>query len=142
MEERAKDPRLDEQALKARVERDAQNVTDDDARKVVARGPELDEKFKKVPDKLNKLVSQVKLLYELIRAYIDGSYREIPWLSIATAVAALVYFLSPIDILPDMIPGIGYVDDLLVVRFALSAIASDLRTYCEFKGYDVAKYFD
>lgn len=142
MDERAKDPRLDEEALRARVERDARNVTDEDVRRVVARRRELDEKFKKVPDKLSKLVNQVKLLYEVIRSYIDGSYREIPWLSIATAAAALVYFLSPIDVIPDMIPGIGYIDDLLVVRFALTAIGTDLRTFCEFKGYDVSKYFD
>ena len=142
MEERAKDPRLDEEALKARVQRDARHVTDEDVRRVVSRRRELDEKFKKVPEKLNKLVNQVKLLYELIRSYIDGTYREVPWVSIATAVAAVVYFLSPIDLVPDMIPGIGYIDDLLVVRFALTAIGSDLKTYCEFKGYDVAKYFD
>jgi len=142
MEERANDPRLDEEALKARVQRDAKHVTDDDVRRVVSRRRELDEKFKKVPDKLNKLVNQVKLLYEFIRSYIDGSYREIPWISIATAVAAVVYFLAPVDLIPDMIPGIGYIDDLLVVRFALTAIGTDLRAYCEFKGYDVSKYFD
>lgn len=142
MDDRAKDPRLDEDALKARVEADAKQVTEDDVRRLVARRRELDEKFKKVPDKLNKLVNQVKLLYELIRSYIDGSYREIPWISIATAAAAVVYFLAPIDVLPDVIPGIGYLDDLLVVRFALLAIGTDLRTYCEFKGYEVSKYFD
>ena len=142
MDERAKDPRLDEEALKARVEHDARHVTDEDVRRVVSGRRELDEKFKKVPDKLNKLVNQVKLLYELIRSYIDGSYREIPWISIATAAAALLYFLSPIDVLPDMIPGIGYIDDLLVVRFALTAISTDLRTFCESKGYDASKYFD
>lgn len=142
MEDPAKDSRIDEEALKARVQRDAKKVTEDDVRRMVSRRRELDEKFKKVPDKLNQLVNQAKLLYELVRSYIDGSYREIPWISIATAAAALVYFLSPIDLVPDMIPGIGYIDDLLVVRFALTAIGSDLRTFCEFKGYDVSKYFD
>jgi uncharacterized membrane protein YkvA (DUF1232 family) len=142
IDDRAKDPRLDEDAIKARVEDDARKVSEEDVRRVVSRRRELDEKFKKVPEKLTKLVNQVKLLYELVRSYVDGTYREIPWISIAMAAAALVYFLAPIDIVPDMIPGIGYIDDLLVVRFALSAIGSDLRTYCEFKGYDVAKYFD
>jgi uncharacterized membrane protein YkvA (DUF1232 family) len=141
-DDRAKDPRLDEDALKTRVEGDAKKVSEDDVRRVVSRRRELDEKFKKVPEKLGKLVNQVKLLYELLRSYMDGSYREIPWISIAMAAAAVVYFLAPIDLVPDMIPGIGYIDDLLVVRFALSAIGSDLRAYCEFKGYDLSKYFD
>jgi len=133
---------FDEDELRARVKRDASKVTEDDARNVIARHRELDQKFKRLPDKLTKLVNQVKLLFELIRAYIDGSYREVPWISIATAVAAVVYFMSPIDLIPDMIPGVGYIDDIFVVRFALTAIGSDLRTYCEHKGYDLAKYFD
>jgi uncharacterized membrane protein YkvA (DUF1232 family) len=144
MEDRPKDPNanIDEDALKERVKREAAKVTEDDARRLVGRQRELDEKFKKVPDKLKKVVNQVKLLYELVRSYIDGSYREVPWISIATAVAAVVYFLAPIDLLPDMIPGIGYIDDIVVIRFALMALGSDLRTYCEAKGYDVTKYFD
>jgi uncharacterized membrane protein YkvA (DUF1232 family) len=142
MDDRAKDPRVDEDVLRARVERDAKKVTEEDLRRVVARRRELDEKFKNVPDRFNKLVNQVKLLYELIRSYIDGSYREIPWTSIATAAAAVVYFLSPIDLIPDVIPGIGYIDDLVVVRFALLALGADLRTFCEFKGYEASKYFD
>jgi uncharacterized membrane protein YkvA (DUF1232 family) len=141
MEEHSKDPEIDEAALQERVKRGAAKLTEEDARRVVSRHRELDEKFKHVPERLKKVVSQVKLLYELIRAYIDGSYREIPWVSIATAVAALIYFLAPIDLIPDVIPGIGYVDDLLVVRFALTAIGSDLKTFCEWKGYDLTKYF-
>ena len=136
------DLRLDEETLKARVARDARRVTERDAQRLVKRERELDEKLKNLPEKLKKLVYQVKLLYELIRAYVDGSYREVPWASIAMAVAATVYFLSPIDLIPDAIPVIGMLDDVLVVRFTLSAIQSDLRTFCEWKGYDLAKYFD
>ena len=87
-------------------------------------------------------MNQVKLLYELIRAYVDGSYREVPWASIAMAVAATVYFLSPIDLIPDALPVIGLLDDALVVRFTLSAIQSDLREFCAWKGYELNKYFD
>jgi uncharacterized membrane protein YkvA (DUF1232 family) len=136
------DPNIDEEALKGRVKQKAAKLTEDDARRLVARHRELDERFKHVPEKLKKLVNQIKLLYELIRAYIDGSYREVPWTSIATAVAAIVYFLAPIDLIPDAIPGIGYLDDLLVIRFALTAIGSDLKTFCDFKGYELSKYFD
>lgn len=140
MDEQPKD--FDEEALKARVTRKAAKVTEEDARRVVAREGELNEKFKHVPEKLKKVVNQVKLLYELIRSYIDGTYREIPWISIATAVAAVVYFLAPIDLIPDAIPGLGYIDDIFVIRFALSALGSDLKAFCEWKGYDLAKYFD
>jgi uncharacterized membrane protein YkvA (DUF1232 family) len=142
MPDRSKDPNFDEDALRERVKRDATLITEADARRVASRQRELDDKFKKVPEKLKKLVNQVKLLNELIRSYIDGSYREVPWVSIAMAVAAIVYFLAPIDLIPDVIPGIGYIDDIVVVRFALTAIGSDLRTFCEWKGYDIKKYFE
>jgi uncharacterized membrane protein YkvA (DUF1232 family) len=135
-------PELDAESLKARVMRDAQRVTEKDARRVVERYRDLEQKFGELPAKLTKLVNQVKLLYELIRAYVDGSYREIPWVSIAMAVAATLYFLAPIDLIPDAIPVIGMLDDALVVRFTLSAIQADLRKFCDWKGYDLDKYFD
>jgi uncharacterized membrane protein YkvA (DUF1232 family) len=109
---------------------------------VVDRERELEEKFLEVPAKLGKLLNQVKLLFELVRSYVNGSYRAVPWASIAMAVAALLYFLAPFDFIPDLIPGIGFIDDAFVVKFALTAIQSDLRAYCEAKGYDLAKYFD
>ena len=140
--ERDDDPKLDEAALEARVVREAQRVTEKDAQRVVQRHRELEQKYNKLPPKLTKLVNQVKLLYELIRAYVDGSYREVPWASIAMAVAATVYFLSPIDLIPDALPVIGLLDDALVVRFTLSAIQSDLREFCAWKGYELDKYFD
>lgn len=136
------DPKLDEASLKARVARDAQRVTERDAQRVVDRQRDFEQKYSKLPAKLTKLVNQVKLLYELIRAYMDGSYREIPWASIAMAVAATVYFLSPLDLIPDAIPVIGMLDDALLVRFTMKAIQADLRGFCEWKGYDLDTYFD
>ncbi|MET0386176.1 MAG: DUF1232 domain-containing protein [Polyangiales bacterium] len=136
------DAELDEDSLKARLKREAAKVTERDAERLSKRESEVEKKVKALPGKLMKLVNQVKLLFELIRAYVDGSYREVPWSSIAVAVAAVVYFMAPIDLIPDAIPGIGYIDDLFVIRFAISTIQSDLRVYCEWKGHDVAKYFD
>ena len=132
----------DEETLRSRVEKQAAAVTEKDAKKVVGREREIEKKFLDVPAKLGKLINQVKLLFELVRAYVDGSYRAVPWASIAMAVAALLYFLTPFDLIPDIIPGIGFIDDAFVVKFALTAIQSDLRTFCEAKGYELSKYFD
>jgi uncharacterized membrane protein YkvA (DUF1232 family) len=132
----------DHEELRSRVEKQAASVTEKDAKKVVDRERELEKKLLEVPAKLGKLLNQVKLLFELVRSYVNGSYRAVPWASIAMAVAALLYFLTPFDFIPDMIPGIGFIDDAFVVKFALTAIQSDLRAYCEAKGYDLSKYFD
>jgi uncharacterized membrane protein YkvA (DUF1232 family) len=51
----------------------------------------------------------------------------------AAIVAALLYVLSPIDLLPDFIPIVGYVDDALVVAACLALVEQDLINYKEWK---------
>lgn len=48
---------------------------------------------------------------------------------------------SPIDLIPDFIPVIGYIDAAMVVGLTVKVIQSDLRDYCVWKGYDPAIYF-
>ncbi len=44
-------------------------------------------------------------------------------------LGALIYFVSPVDLIPDMIPGVGYVDDAAVIAFALTMVGDDLEDY-------------
>ena len=75
----------------------------------------------------------LKLLLSLVRDYISGAYREIPYSSIIAAVAGILYFLSPIDFIPDFIPGIGLIDDVFVIGMVLKQIHSDLVKYERWK---------
>jgi len=43
-----------------------------------------------------------------------------PWYAKALAIAVVAYALSPLDLIPDFIPVLGYVDDLLILPFALT----------------------
>jgi uncharacterized membrane protein YkvA (DUF1232 family) len=63
----------------------------------------------------------------------SGAYREIPYGSIVAAVAAILYFVSPIDFIPDFIPVVGLVDDVFVIGFVLKKIHSDLEKYEKWK---------
>ncbi|MCD7945340.1 MAG: DUF1232 domain-containing protein, partial [Clostridiales bacterium] len=49
--------------------------------------------------------------------------------SIIGAISALIYIVSPIDMIPDLVPGIGYIDDLAVLGFAMKMIDSDVQEY-------------
>jgi uncharacterized membrane protein YkvA (DUF1232 family) len=40
---------------------------------------------------------------------------RVPWYAKALAITVAAYALSPIDLIPDFIPVLGYVDDLIIV---------------------------
>lgn len=90
----------------------------------------LEEKLQALPfPKVNEWISAVPMLISLVRAYIRKEYRTIPVASIVSIVAALVYFLLPTDLIPDVIPGVGHLDDSLVILTVLSMVRSDIRDY-------------
>ena len=75
---------------------------------------------------VKEFVNYIKLFTSLVRSYVKKEYREIPFGTIVAIVAALAYFVSPIDILPDFIPGIGYIDDAAIVAFCFMNVKADL----------------
>ena len=83
--------------------------------------------------RLKKFLDDVKLMLEVIQAYVKGEYRAIPYWSIAAIVAALLYVLNPLDLIPDVIPIVGYVDDALVIAACLAMVEQDLQNYKEWK---------
>lgn len=92
----------------------------------------LESKLRSVP-KLGGTLATVPQLGMLINSWIRGDYREIPIGSIVAALAAVIYFVSPIDLIPDAIPVIGHLDDAGVVGFVLHMIKTDLDEYMEWR---------
>jgi uncharacterized membrane protein YkvA (DUF1232 family) len=76
--------------------------------------------------RIRDLSDQIKRLGRLVRAYADGSYRDVNAGSVVLAVAAILYFVSPIDLIPDAIPGAGLVDDATVIAFVLARLQLEL----------------
>ena len=114
------------------LEEGAKKVTDNDLEKVIAQADKIEEKFK-AKGPLGRFIVDVKVLISLVKDYCNGSYREIPWWTIAAVVTALLYVLNPVDLIPDFIPVIGLVDDALIVSVCLLAIEQDLARYKEWK---------
>lgn len=54
--------------------------------------------------------------------YLVARDRRTPWTVRLLALAVAAYALSPIDLIPDFIPVIGYLDDLLLLPLALALI--------------------
>lgn len=122
---------IKEQAEK-KLEDDAGKVTEEDLAKVLNKQKEIEDKFK-TGGPLGQYIEDLKLLFAIVKDYMNGSYRDIPWYSIAAIVAALLYVLSPLDLIPDPIPIIGLIDDAFVIAACLSMIESDLHAYKEWK---------
>ncbi|RSD28265.1 YkvA family protein [Mesobacillus subterraneus] len=84
-----------------------------------------DEKKNSLPEVWDNL----QLLFDLVSAWRRGDYKKIPTGSILTIIAAIIYFVSPIDIIPDFIIGLGFVDDAAVIGFVLKQITADLEKF-------------
>jgi uncharacterized membrane protein YkvA (DUF1232 family) len=56
---------------------------------------------------------------DVVALWIAGRDPRVPWHAKAVAAAVAAYALSPIDLIPDFIPVLGYLDDLLLVPLGL-----------------------
>lgn len=68
-------------------------------------------------------------MIRMIRAYHQGEYRDISPQNLLIILAAIIYFISPFDVIPDSVPILGHIDDALVVRIALESVRADLDTF-------------
>jgi uncharacterized membrane protein YkvA (DUF1232 family) len=107
-------------------------VNSEDVQKVLDKANEITQKVVKSPS-LQRFLKDVALLISMVKDFWSGAYREIPWWVIAAVVFTLLYVLSPIDLLPDFIPGIGLLDDALVIALCLTMIEQDLLRYQRWK---------
>jgi len=71
--------------------------------------------------------------FRLLRAYASGRYRNIPWTSLVSIVAAVVYFVMPLDLIPDFILALGLIDDVALLGWILSSLKSDIDLFIEWE---------
>jgi uncharacterized membrane protein YkvA (DUF1232 family) len=72
-------------------------------------------------------------LGRLLQAYARGDYREMPWKSLLLIVAAIVYFINPIDVLPDIMPIVGLTDDFAVLFMVYKSLGSDIEKFLDWE---------
>jgi uncharacterized membrane protein YkvA (DUF1232 family) len=73
--------------------------------------------------------AKMVLLFAVAKDYVNGDYTEIPKRSIVAILGGLIYFLSPIDVVPDFIPVLGFVDDVFVLNLVYKQVLKDLEKY-------------
>jgi uncharacterized membrane protein YkvA (DUF1232 family) len=90
---------------------------------------DMDENKKRV----SGFFDRVRTLLRMLRAYINGEYREIPWRSLLMIIGALIYFLMPLDLIPDFIPIMGLADDISIIFLVFNSINEDIEAFLEFE---------
>ena len=118
----------DDARVNAAFEFGRKNVTQKDFDEVLDR----EEEFGRKGSKLGEMWDNAKLLFQMLKDYKAGRYTE-SWKIIAAIVFAMVYFFSPIDVIPDVIPVVGYVDDVAVFSLVLKSFAVQISKYKEWR---------
>ena len=109
---------------------------------VIKKEKRIKEKLKLLDKiKFPKLFYQLQLSLEMIKDYKNKKYRTIPWRSVGLVILAVLYFLNPFDLMPDLMPVLGYTDDAIAVAAVFKSLQEDLKNYCVWKNYNVEKYF-
>ena len=93
---------------------------------------ELDKKMKGMENVIAAL-KDVPVLVSLTKDFVRGEYTTIPVRSVASVIGALLYWINPFDLIPDAIPVIGPLDDVLVFSLAIRMIHADLEAYKQWK---------
>lgn len=114
------------------VKAGAEKVTNQDIEKVVQHADEIRQQFN-TRGPLKRFVDDSKMLVSLLKDYRKGNYRTALYGTIAAVAFALIYVFNPFDIVPDVLPFVGAIDDASVIAACLMLIERDLIKYRTWK---------
>ena len=75
----------------------------------------------------------LQTMFRLVKASVSGEYTGVPTSTVAAAVAVLIYFISPIDLIPDFIPVLGLLDDVALVAWFSTTLKHEMDRFQEWE---------
>ena len=78
---------------------------------------------------LGEVLESLQALARMVKAWASRQYVEVERKTVITVVAGLLYFLLPIDAIPDFIPLAGMLDDVFVVSLVISRVSAELERF-------------
>ncbi|MBP6155211.1 MAG: DUF1232 domain-containing protein [Chitinophagales bacterium] len=87
------------------------------------------EKIESSVQKYADIASRLNVLTRLTKAWRNKEYTEVSYVTVFLSVAILLYFVSPIDLMPDFIPIVGGLDDVLLLGFLLKMIDKEIERF-------------
>ena len=114
------------------VKEGAEKITDKEIEKVATKSEDIEKKFAS-RGPLKRFIEDARLLIAMVKDFWNKSYRQVPYGTIGAIVFTLIYVLNPFDLVPDILPFIGEVDDAAVFAAGLMLVENDLRKYSKWK---------
>ena len=103
------------------------SYTQDDADKVMNNADRIEKIMSN--GTLSKFLKDVKVYFRMLSDVFSRRYTRVPKGTVAAIIGSLLYVLSPVDLIPDVIPVIGYLDDAAVLTLCLKFAKHDVDEY-------------
>lgn len=110
----------------------AEKVTPGEIEKVVRHSDEIGQQFQS-RGPLKRFIEDAKMLTALVKDYRLGNYKGALYGTITAVVFTLIYVFNPFDLLPDVLPFVGALDDASVIAACLMLVERDLFKYRAWK---------
>lgn len=94
---------------------------------------EAQRKAEKNRDRISEALDGLQSLSRLLKAWLHGKYTTVPWRTIVLSIAAILYFVNPLDVVPDLLPAFGFLDDAGVLAFVLQSIRKDIDRFLDWE---------
>lgn len=114
------------------VEEKVTKIKDEDVEIVMDNEEAISKKLSNASP-LRKYAELGKIMFAMLKDVKNGNYPNVPWFTIASIAVALLYVFNPFDLVPDFIPGIGYIDDLAILSISMGWIETDLHKYLDWR---------
>ena len=114
------------------INKRAKNISREDIEDMLGKV----DKAKELSEKagfLSQYWEDIKTSFAMIRDWFSGGYDKVPTRMVVSLIGAILYFLSPLDIIPDWIPMAGFIDDAAILAFVFKLSEADLKMYRRWK---------
>ena len=89
--------------------------------------------------RIDRVREELILCIALVRSWMHGEYDGVSRQTIVAVTAALLYFVVPLDVIPDFLIGVGFIDDASVVGYVMTMLAAEMDTFRRWQEREVER---